>query len=39
MNNHNDHALVCKISLKSFFFENKLLERLGKPKDLWKAIK
>ena len=37
---------MCKISLqkkkkkkKNLFFENKLKECIGKPKDLWKAIK
>ena len=33
---------MCKISLqkrKKKFFENKLKECIGKPKDLWKAIK
>ena len=33
---------MCKISLqkmKEELFENKLIEYIGKPKDLWKAIK
>ena len=36
------HVIVCKISLqkrKKESFENKLKECIGKPKDLWKAIK
>ena len=37
-----EHNIVYKISLqkrKKEFFENKLKECIGKPKDLWKAIK
>ena len=32
---------MCKISLqkKKEFFENKLKECIGKPKDLWNAVK
>ena len=31
---------MCKISLKKkFFFEKKLKECIGKPKDLWQPMK
>ena len=37
-----EHDIVRKISLqkkKREFFENKLKQCIGKPKDLWNAIK
>ena len=39
-----EHDIVCKISqlknfLKQEFFGKKLKQCIGKPKDLWKAIK